>query len=93
MVFEKDASTVVSSEPAQESVHSRRDPARVRVQGAAHMHITERSIGDAIVLDLRGPLFGPETTGRFGAAIGRLARAGRRRVVVNLAEVPSIDAA
>jgi anti-sigma B factor antagonist len=63
------------------------------VQKAAHMQITERSIEDATILDLRGTLFGLDATERLGAAIRRLARAGRRRLVVNLADVPSIDAA
>jgi anti-sigma B factor antagonist len=57
------------------------------------MQITERSIGDATILDLRGTLFGPDATERLGAAIRRLARAGRQQLVVNLADVPSIDAA
>ena len=63
------------------------------VQRAAHMQINERSIGDTTILDLRGTLFGPEAMERLGAAIRRLARAGRHRLVVNLADVPSIDAA
>jgi len=63
------------------------------VQRPAHMQITERSIGDATVVDLRGRLFGPDATEQFGAAIRRLARSGRRRLVVNLADVASIDAA
>jgi anti-sigma B factor antagonist len=57
------------------------------------MQITERSIEDATILDLRGTLFGPDATERLGAAIRRVARAGRQRLVVNLADVPSIDAA
>ena len=63
------------------------------IQRAAHMQITERPIGDTTILDLRGTLFGPEATELLGAAIRRLARAGRHRIVVNLADVPSIDAA
>jgi anti-sigma B factor antagonist len=62
------------------------------VQRAAHMQITERTIEDATILDLRGTLFGPDATELLGAAIRRLVRAGRHRLVVNLADVPSIDA-
>jgi anti-sigma B factor antagonist len=57
------------------------------------MQITERSNGNTTILDLRGTLFGPDATERLGAAIRRLSRAGRHRLVVNLADVPSIDAA
>lgn len=57
------------------------------------MRITERSIGDATVLDLHGPLFGPDGTELLSATIHRLAHAGRRQLVVNLEDVPSIDAA
>ena len=57
------------------------------------MRITERWLGDTIVLDLHGPLNGPEGTERLGATVHRLAGAGRPQLVVNLEDVPSIDAA
>lgn len=60
------------------------------IERTAHVRITERSIGDLTVLDLHGPLFGPEATERFGATVHRLAR---QRLVVNLEDVPSMDAA
>ena len=63
------------------------------VQRAADMQITERSIGDTTILDLHGTLYGPDATARLGETIRRLARAGRQQFVVNLANVPSIDAA
>lgn len=63
------------------------------VQRAADMQITERSIGDTTILGLHGTLFGPDATERLGETIRRLARAGRQQFVVDLANVPSIDAA
>ena len=57
------------------------------------MRIAERWLGDTIVLDLHGPLHGPEGTERLGAAVHRLASAGRPQLIVNLEGVPSIDAA
>ena len=63
------------------------------VQRAADMQITERSIGDTTILDLHGTLYGPDATARLGETIRRLAHAGRQQFVVNLADVPSIDAA
>ena len=57
------------------------------------MRIAERWLGDTIVLDVHGPLNGPEGTERLGAAVRRLASAGRLHLVVNLEDVPLIDAA
>ena len=57
------------------------------------MRITERWLGDTTILDLQGPLTGPEGTERLGATVHRLNRAGRQQLVVNLEDVPSIDAA
>ena len=57
------------------------------------MRIAERCVGDTIALNLHGPLNGPEGTERLGAAVRRLASAGRLHLVVNLEDVPLIDAA
>ena len=57
------------------------------------MRMTERWLGDATILDLHGALTGPEGTERLGAAIHRLTHAGRQQFVVNLEDVPTIDAA
>ncbi len=57
------------------------------------MTITERWRGNTIVLDLHGPLNGPWGTERLGETVHRLASAGRPQLVVNLKDVPSIDAA
>ena len=57
------------------------------------MRIIERSLGHTTILDLHGALTGPEGTERLGASIHRLTHAGRQQLVVNLEDVPSIDAA
>lgn len=57
------------------------------------MHITERPLRDTTVLELHGVLAGPAATELLDAAVHRISGAGRRRLVVNLEHVPSIDAA
>lgn len=57
------------------------------------MRISERHAGDATVLDLAGALVAGKADGIIEAAVRRQVRAGRRIVIVNLREVPSIDAA
>ena len=57
------------------------------------MRITERRLANTIVLDLHGPLNGPEGTERLGDTVHRLASGGRLQLVVNLEDVPAIDAA
>jgi anti-anti-sigma factor len=57
------------------------------------MHITERPLRDGTVLELHGVLTGPAATQLLDAAVRRVCGAGRQRLVVNLGDVPSIDAA
>ena len=58
------------------------------------MRITERWLGDTTtILDLQGPLTGPEGTELLRAIVHDLTRAGPQQLVVNLEDVPSIDAA
>ena len=57
------------------------------------MLITQWSFRDAAVLDMQGILMGPQATDLLAAAVRRAMRAGARRVVLNLGDVPSIDAA
>jgi anti-sigma B factor antagonist len=57
------------------------------------MRISERHAGDATVLDLAGALVAGKADGIIEAAVRRQVRAGRRIVIVNLGDVPSIDAA
>jgi anti-sigma B factor antagonist len=57
------------------------------------MRISERHAGDATVLDLAGALVAGKADGIIEAAVRRQVRAGRRIVIANLGDVPSIDAA
>jgi anti-sigma B factor antagonist len=57
------------------------------------MLITQWSFRDAAVLDMHGILMGPQATDLLAAAVRRAMRTGARRVVLNLGDVPSIDAA
>jgi len=57
------------------------------------MRITQWTFRDSAVLEMQGVLMGPEAIGLLDAAIRRAIRAGPQRVVLNLGEVPSIDAA
>jgi anti-anti-sigma factor len=57
------------------------------------MRISERPIRDTTVLELHGTLTGPAATELLDATVRRVTRAGAQRLVVNLGDVPSIDAA
>ena len=56
------------------------------------MDITERVIGNAIVLDVRGRLYGLDAGCRLERTVERLGRAGRRTIVANLEHVSAVDA-
>jgi anti-sigma B factor antagonist len=55
------------------------------------MRISERQIGDVVVLDLAGPLYGWQAAGAMEDIIRRHCRSGAETIVVNLARVGSID--
>jgi anti-sigma B factor antagonist len=55
------------------------------------MTVNERQVGDAVVLDLAGPLYGWQAAGVVEETVRRHRRAGTRTLVVNLARVRSID--
>jgi anti-sigma B factor antagonist len=57
------------------------------------MRITERRFPYTIVLELHGALTGPAGTELLDATVRRLTHAGAERLVVDLGDVPSIDAA
>lgn len=57
------------------------------------MEITELPLHDTTVLELHGVLTGPAATDLLDAAVRRVTRPGPHRLVVNLGDVPSIDAA
>ena len=57
------------------------------------MQISERSIGDVMVLDLKGKITLGEGDELLKDKINSLLQQGRRKVVLNLEEVPYIDSA
>jgi len=56
------------------------------------MQITERLIGNDVVLRLQGKLTGLNAGDLLERAVDRIGRAGRRRIVLDLNEVSMIDA-
>jgi anti-sigma B factor antagonist len=56
------------------------------------MRIIERSIRETTILELHGALAGPAAAELLDATVHRVTRAGRPRLVVDLEDVPSIDA-
>jgi anti-sigma B factor antagonist len=57
------------------------------------MKISERRFGDAVVLDLVGPLAGAKAVALIDSAVRRHSRSGRPVVVANLGRVPLVDLA
>jgi len=57
------------------------------------MRITERHVGEVVVLDLVGPLAGWKAAGLVKETVRRHGKAGRHTVVANLARVRSVDLA
>ena len=57
------------------------------------MQIEERAIGDVMVLDLKGKITLGEGDELLKDKVNSLVNQGRRKVVLNLAEVPYLDSA
>jgi anti-sigma B factor antagonist len=57
------------------------------------MRIIERPIRATTILEMHGTLTGPAATGLLDATVRRVTGAGAGRLVINLEDVPSIDAA
>jgi anti-sigma B factor antagonist len=55
------------------------------------MRIKERQFGNAVVLDLSGPIKGRGAASAIEEAAREHAAAGTRRIIANLADVPSVD--
>jgi anti-sigma B factor antagonist len=55
------------------------------------MQIQERTVGDVVVLDLKGKVTLGDGDELLREAVNRLAEKGHKKVVLNLAEVPYID--
>jgi anti-sigma B factor antagonist len=57
------------------------------------MQIDERTIGDVVVLDLKGRVMLGEGDEILKDKVNSLLNQGRKKIVLNLAEVPYIDSA
>ena len=57
------------------------------------MQIGEREVGDVILLDLKGSITLGDGDETLKDKINSLAQQGRRKIVLNFAEVPYIDSA
>jgi anti-sigma B factor antagonist len=57
------------------------------------MHIDERTIGDVVVLDVKGRVQLGEGDELLKDKVNSLLNQGRKKIVLNLAEVPYIDSA
>jgi anti-sigma B factor antagonist len=57
------------------------------------MKITERLVGDVVILDLQGKILIGEGDDQLREAVTKLADSGRTKILLNLAEVPYVDSA
>jgi anti-sigma B factor antagonist len=57
------------------------------------MHIDERTIGDVVVLDIKGRVQLGEGDEMLKDKVNSLLNQGRKKIILNLAEVPYIDSA
>ena len=57
------------------------------------MHIEERVVGDAVVLDLKGKIALGDGDELLKDKVNSLLNQGRKKIVLNLADVPYIDSA
>jgi anti-sigma B factor antagonist len=57
------------------------------------MQIEERSVGDVVVLDLKGKITLGEGDELLKDKVNSLVNQGQRKIILNLAEVPYLDSA
>jgi anti-sigma B factor antagonist len=57
------------------------------------MKIVERHVGDVVILDLHGKILIGEGEDALRDAVTRLVDAGKKKILLNLAEVPYVDSA
>jgi anti-sigma B factor antagonist len=57
------------------------------------MQITERAVGDVMVLDLRGKITLGEGDELLKDKVNSIVNQGHRKIILNLAEVPYLDSA
>ena len=55
------------------------------------MRITERQVGDVVILDLHGRIVIDQGENALREAVNRLSDAGSIHIILNLADVPFID--
>jgi anti-sigma B factor antagonist len=57
------------------------------------MKIVERQVGDVIILDLHGKILIGEGDDALRDAVIKLVEAGKKKILLNLADVPYVDSA
>jgi anti-sigma B factor antagonist len=57
------------------------------------MKIVERQSGDVVILDLHGKILIGEGEDALRDAVSRLVESGKKKILLNLAEVPYVDSA
>ena len=57
------------------------------------MKIVERQVGDVIILDIQGKILIGEGDDALRKAVTRLVEGGKRKILLNLADVPYVDSA
>jgi anti-sigma B factor antagonist len=57
------------------------------------MKIVERSVGDAVILDLHGKILIGEGDDALREAVNKLVDSGKTKILLNLADVPYVDSA
>jgi anti-sigma B factor antagonist len=57
------------------------------------MNIVERQVGDITIIDLQGNIMFEDGDLELRAAVGRALEAGRKKLLLNMAEVPYMDSA
>jgi anti-sigma B factor antagonist len=66
---------------------------RTHLSGAFSMQIEERTVGDVVVLDLKGKITLGEGDELLKDKVNSLVNQGHKKIVLNLADVPYIDSA
>jgi len=59
----------------------------------AQMNIVERQSGDITIIDLQGNIMFEDGDLELRTAVGRVLDGGRKKVILNMAEVPYMDSA
>jgi anti-sigma B factor antagonist len=68
-------------------------PAGREAKGVGGMQISQRSVGDVIIIDLNGKMTLGEGDELLRDKVNSLIQQGQKKLVLNLAEVPYIDSA